>query len=73
VVVFGLILGYSRRKYDLASLDETQGSVCEALERGLAHVGGAPCGLLVDNARVRGRRAAGVFHLEAAVPGVMRA
>ncbi len=52
VVVFGLILGYSRRKYYLASLDETQGSVFEALERGLAHFGGAPKCLLVDNARV---------------------
>jgi transposase len=52
VVVFGLILGYSRRKYYLASLDETQGSAFEALERGLAHFGGAPKRLLVDNARV---------------------
>lgn len=52
VVVFGLILSYSRRKYYLASLDETQGSVFEALERGLAHFRGAPKRLLVDNAKV---------------------
>jgi transposase len=52
VVVFGLILAYSRRKYYLASLDETQGSAFEALERGLAHFGGAPKRLLVDNAKV---------------------
>jgi len=52
VVVFGLILGYSRRKYYLASLDETQGSAFEALERGLVHFGGAPKRLLVDNAKV---------------------
>lgn len=52
VVVFGLILGYSRRKYYVASLDETQGSVLAALERGLAHFGGAPRRLLVDNAKV---------------------
>jgi transposase len=52
VVVFGLILGFSRRKYYLASLDERQGSVFLALERGLAHFGGAPKRLLVDNAKV---------------------
>jgi transposase len=52
VVVFGLILGYSRRKYYLASLDETQASVFEALERGLVHIGGVPKQVLVDNARV---------------------
>ncbi len=52
VVVFGLILGYSRRKCYLASLDETQGSVFAALEAGFAHFGGAPRRLLVDNAKV---------------------
>lgn len=52
VVVFGLILGYSRRKYYVASLDETQASTFEALERGFAHFGGAPRCLLVDNAKV---------------------
>jgi transposase len=51
VVVFGLILGYSRRKFYLGSLDETQGSVFTALERGLAHFGGAPKTVLVDNAK----------------------
>jgi transposase len=52
VVVFGLILGYSRRKCYLASLDETQGSVFAALEAAFAHFGGAPRRLLVDNAKV---------------------
>lgn len=52
VVVFGLILGFSRRKYYLASLDETQASAFTAIERGLAHFGGAPKRLLVDNAKV---------------------
>jgi transposase len=52
VVVFGLILSYSRRKFYLASLDETQGSVFAALEAGLAYFGGAPRRLLVDNAKV---------------------
>lgn len=51
VVVFGLILGYSRRKFYLASLDEAQGSVFAALEAGFAHFGGAPRRLLVDNAK----------------------
>jgi len=52
VVVFGLVLGYSRRACYLASLDEAQGSVFAALEAGFAHFGGAPQRLLVDNARV---------------------
>lgn len=51
VIVFGLILGYSRRKFYLASLDEAQGSVFAALEAGFAHFGGAPRRLLVDNAK----------------------
>jgi len=52
VVVFGLILGYSRRACYLASLDEAQGSVFAALEAGFAHFGGVPRRLLVDNAKV---------------------
>lgn len=52
VVVFGLILGYSRRKCYLASLDETQPSAFAALEAGFAHFGGAPRRLLVDNAKI---------------------
>jgi transposase len=51
VVVFGLVLGYSRRKFYLPSYDETQGSIYEAIERGFAHFGGAPRELLVDNAK----------------------
>lgn len=51
VIVFSLVLGFSRRKFYLASLDETQASVLEALERGLWHFGGSPKKLLVDNAR----------------------
>lgn len=51
VVVFGLILGYSRRKCYLASLDETQASVFAALEHAFAYFGGVPKRLLVDNAK----------------------
>ncbi|MGB9881122.1 MAG: Mu transposase domain-containing protein, partial [Anaerolineae bacterium] len=51
VVVFSLTLGYSRRKYLTASLDETQASVFEALEDGLWFFGGSPKMLVVDNHR----------------------
>ena len=51
VVVFGLILGYSRRKFYWPSLDATQGSIYEALEAGLRYFGGAPKRMLVDNDR----------------------
>jgi transposase len=52
VIVFGLILSYSRRKFSLASLDETQGSVFAALEAGFAYFGGVVKRVLVDNAKV---------------------
>jgi len=51
VVVFCLTLAYSRRKFYWPSLDETQGSIFEALEAGLRYFGGAPKELLVDNPR----------------------
>lgn len=51
VIVYGLTLGYSRRKHYTASLDETQASIFEALEAGFCHFGGAPKEVLVDNAR----------------------
>jgi transposase len=51
VIVFGLVLGYSRRKHYTASLDETQASIFEAIESSLRHFGGAPKQLLVDNAK----------------------
>ena len=64
VVVYGMTLGYSRRKHytargtprdgsrgDPASLDETQASIFEAVEACLHHFGGAPKELLVDNAK----------------------
>lgn len=51
VVVFCLVLGYSRRKHYAASLDETQSSIYEAIESGLRHFGGAPKQLVVDNAK----------------------
>lgn len=51
VVVYGMTLGYSRRKHYSASLDETQGSIFEAVELALRHFGGAPQELLVDNAK----------------------
>lgn len=51
IVVFGMVLGYSRRKFYLPSYDETQDSIYEAIERSFAHFGGAPHELLVDNAK----------------------
>jgi transposase len=51
VIVFGMTLGYSRRKHYTVSLDETQASIFEAIEACLHHFGGAPKELLVDNAR----------------------
>src|SRR5581483_6923876 len=49
VVVYGMTLGYSRRKHYTASLDERQGSIFEAIEECLWHFGGAAKELLVDN------------------------
>lgn len=51
VRVYGMTLGYSRRKHYTASLDERQASIFEAVEECLWHFGGAPQQLLVDNAR----------------------
>jgi transposase len=51
VVFFGMVLGYSRRKFYLPSYDETQGSIYEAIESSFAHFDGAPRQLLVDNAK----------------------
>lgn len=51
VIVYGMTLGYSRRKHYTVSLDETQASIFEAIETCLHHFGGAPKELLVDNAR----------------------
>jgi transposase len=51
VIVYGMTLGYSRRKHYTASLDERQASIFEALEECLWHFAGAPKQLLVDNAR----------------------
>jgi transposase len=49
VVVYGMTLGYSRRKHYTASFDERQGSIFEAIEECLCHFGGSPKELLVDN------------------------
>jgi transposase len=51
VIVFGMTLGYSRRKHYTASLDERQPSIFEAIEESFWHFGGAPKELLVDNAK----------------------
>jgi transposase len=51
VIVYCMVLGYSRRKHYTASLDETQASIFEAVESCLRHFGGAPKQLLVDNAK----------------------
>src|SRR5689334_121335 len=47
VIVFGMVLGYSRRKHYTASLDETQASIYEAIETCLRHFGGAAKQLVV--------------------------
>jgi len=49
VIVYGMVLGYSRRKHYTASLDETQSSIFEAIEACWEHFGGATKELLVDN------------------------
>jgi transposase len=52
VIIFRLIMGFSRSKRHFASLNETQASVFEGIEKGLWQFGGAPRELVVDNARV---------------------
>jgi transposase len=52
VIVFRLILGFSRRKRHFASLNEKQASVFEGIEYGLWKFGGTPKELVVDNASV---------------------
>jgi len=52
VIVFRLILGFSRRKRHFASLNEKQTSAFEGIEHGLWKFGGAPKELVVDNAGV---------------------
>ncbi len=52
VVIYCLLLAYSRRKFYWPSLQETQEAVFEALERGFSHFGGIPQEILIDNARV---------------------
>ena len=49
LVVYGMTLGYSRRKHYTASFDERQPSIFEAIEEGLWQFGGSPKELLVDN------------------------
>src|SRR5437660_7848432 len=51
VIVFCMVLGYSRRKHYTASLDETQASIFEAVESCLRHFGASPKQLLIDNAK----------------------
>ena len=50
VVVFRLILGYSRCQCHFASLNESQDSVFQGIEHELWKLGGAPRELVVDNA-----------------------
>ncbi len=51
VIVYGMALGYSRRKHYTASLDERQPSIFEAIEESFRHFAGAPKELLIDNAK----------------------
>ena len=50
VTLFCLTLCFSRRKFYWPSLDATQESVFEALEKGLEHFGGSPKRVLLDSA-----------------------
>ena len=50
LVMFGSVLGYSRRLFYWPSLDETQASVYEAFEEGFWYYGGVTKCVLVDNA-----------------------
>jgi len=52
VVIFSLVLGYSRRKRYFASLSENQTACLEALEDSFHHFGGVPKEVLIDNPRV---------------------
>jgi transposase len=51
ICLFDLILGFSRKRHFTWSLDHSQASVFEAIEKSLQHFGGAPRSLLVDRAR----------------------
>lgn len=51
VTVFDTILGYSRKRKYVGSLDDSQSSVFSALEIGFRYFGGVCEQLLVDNAR----------------------
>lgn len=51
VVVFRLILGFSRRRCHFASMNESQMSVFEGIECGLRKFDGAPKEIVVDNAK----------------------
>lgn len=51
VIVFRLILGYSRLQCLFASLDETQCSIFEAIEESFWKMGGVPEEILIDNAK----------------------
>lgn len=51
VVIYSLLLGYSRRIHFYPSLSEKQDSVIEGLEVGLHHFGGACRFVLIDNAK----------------------
>jgi transposase len=51
VIVYGMVLGHSRRKHYTASLNERQPSIYEGIEESFWHFGGAPQELLIDNAK----------------------
>jgi hypothetical protein len=51
VIIYGTVLGYSRRVHWLPSLAENQEAVLEGIEAGLRHFGGACRFLVIDNAR----------------------
>ena len=50
VIVYNMVLGYSRRQFNWPSRDETAASIYEAFEEAFWHFGGVPKRAVVDNA-----------------------
>lgn len=51
VIIYRMILSYSRRPCHFASLNENQFSIYEGIETGLREFGGSPAEIVVDNAK----------------------
>ena len=51
IIIYSLLLGFSRRMHLYPSMSETQESVLEGIAAGLDHIGGCCRYLLIDNAK----------------------